>query len=295
MLRTRLPRSPALLALPESRGRMHGWPFGSRCRGLEYAAMNDWIGPTTPAILDGDTRERSAAVVANDPALFKAATNVFIKAGAAVVRAPGVVGVTMCRSMVKDTRVWGVVEPLGKLLALKEAEADELAAHYRAEVEALEAVGPDAVLIDGLSDIDEALIACAAARTVTRRPVGVGFVFGGGADHDETVLGTSCVDVSARMRDSGATFLACTCQLPIDEMVLVVRLMCTDGALPVVAYPDAGQPELDGDDIVYRETPAEFADKAGSLVAAGALGIGGCCGVGPEHIAEVAATLAKPA
>ncbi len=255
--------------------------------------MKDWLGLTSPAVLDGDTRDRCAAVVACNPALFKATTHLFVKAGAAVVRAPGAAGVVLCREIATHARVWGVVAPVGKLLALKEASTDELAAHYRAEVEALEVAEPDALLIDGMSDIEEALIACQAARTVTQRPLGVAFVFGCGADHDETVLGTSCADVSLRMRDSGVTFLVCSCQLPVDEMVLAVRLMCTDGALPVVACPDAGQPELEGDQIVYRETPTEFADKAASLVGAGAVGVGGCCGVGPEHIAALAAHLAE--
>ncbi len=78
--------------------------------------------------------------------------------------------------------------------------------------------------------------------------------------------------------------VGCDGGIAIDEMVLIVRLFREHTDLPILACPEAAQRELDGDKIVRKETPGEFAAKIGSLVTAGANVIGGAAGVGPDHI-----------
>ncbi len=53
----------------------------------------------------------------------------------------------------------------------------------------------------------------------------------------------------------------------------------------VMAYPNAGMPELDANyKTVYTQSPAEMASFISKLLEVGAYFIGGCCGTTPAHI-----------
>jgi len=54
----------------------------------------------------------------------------------------------------------------------------------------------------------------------------------------------------------------------------------------LVAYPNAGLPELDGNtgETIFPHSPEEMARHQPDLLSAGAFVVGGCCGTGPEHI-----------
>jgi 5-methyltetrahydrofolate--homocysteine methyltransferase len=55
--------------------------------------------------------------------------------------------------------------------------------------------------------------------------------------------------------------------------------------LLLLAEPNAGRPELDGDTAVYKLSPEAFAEAEAQIAAAGARILGGCCGTTPAHIA----------
>jgi 5-methyltetrahydrofolate--homocysteine methyltransferase len=57
---------------------------------------------------------------------------------------------------------------------------------------------------------------------------------------------------------------------------------------PLWFKPNAGLPELEGGETVYRETPEEMAEKLAGLIEAGAAIVGGCCGTTPTHIERFA-------
>ena len=60
----------------------------------------------------------------------------------------------------------------------------------------------------------------------------------------------------------------------------------------LVAYPNAGMPELNkAMETVYTQGPADMSADLGGLLDVGGRFIGGCCGTGPEHIAEFRKTL----
>lgn len=62
-------------------------------------------------------------------------------------------------------------------------------------------------------------------------------------------------------------------------------------ALPVLAMPNAGAPQRVSDRMLYMTSPEYFASYARRLVELGVKAVGGCCGTGPEHIAEAAKSL----
>ena len=54
--------------------------------------------------------------------------------------------------------------------------------------------------------------------------------------------------------------------------------------LPVWAKPNAGLPELEGTNVVYRDTPEEMAALLPQALDAGVSIFGGCCGATPAHV-----------
>ncbi len=64
-------------------------------------------------------------------------------------------------------------------------------------------------------------------------------------------------------------------------------------ALPVVIQPNAGVPKAVDYRMIYLCSPEYFTEYAKRYLALGARGIGGCCGITPEHIREMSRAI-KP-
>ncbi|MCS7237018.1 MAG: bifunctional homocysteine S-methyltransferase/methylenetetrahydrofolate reductase [Thermoguttaceae bacterium] len=73
--------------------------------------------------------------------------------------------------------------------------------------------------------------------------------------------------------------------------VLERLLRLTD--LPVVVQPNAGVPKQVDYRMIYFCSPEYFTEYAKRYLAVGARGVGGCCGIAPEHIREMAQAI-KP-
>ena len=58
--------------------------------------------------------------------------------------------------------------------------------------------------------------------------------------------------------------------------------------LPWIVQPNAGEPKKIDNRTMYMNSPEYFTTYALRYVGLGARGVGGCCGIGPEHIAEMA-------
>lgn len=215
-----------------------------------------------------------------------------LQAGVTVLRAVTPDAVTQCRQLAGGgAEVWAAVPPSGHLLVLREIEPADLAAEFGERLKPLVERQPDALVFRAFTDVEEAVIALQAAREVCTLPLWVTMTFGCGADQIETVLRHSCDEVARRLQAAGAGGIGCECGVTIDEAVLITRLMRAESPLPLLVCPDAGQRELEGDHVVYRETPELFASKISCLVSAGANLIGGCCGVSAAHLAAAVRAL----
>ena len=62
------------------------------------------------------------------------------------------------------------------------------------------------------------------------------------------------------------------------------KMMAEATNLPLFALPTPGMPQLVKGQVTYDSTPEYFAKAAYRLFEEGAKVVGGCCGVGPEHI-----------
>ncbi len=187
--------------------------------------------------------------------------------------------------------VAGDMGPTGQLLQpFGPLTAEEAADAYAEQAQGLVEAGVDFLLIETMSDLQEAQAAIEGARRVGDLPIVCTFSFD---THGRTMMGVKPEQV-ARQIGPLVEVVGANCGKDPAEypgFLEAMRAAAPDALL--WAKPNAGLPHLVGDDVVYDATPEEMARIALQLREAGAQVIGGCCGTGPAHIAAMAAALRK--
>ncbi len=192
--------------------------------------------------------------------------------------------------------VAGSVGPLGEHLestGLGQLKAETAAAVYRTQMEALVEGGVDLLVLETQTDLAEALLALETARTICDLPVIVTMTFD---DDARTALGQTAAEAARALMAGGATAVGANCGSGPRGILKAVREMAAavPGA-PLVAKPNAGWPHRANNRLFFASTAEYAAGFALGAVAAGARLVGGCCGMGPEHIAAMGAALERAA
>ena len=190
----------------------------------------------------------------------------------------------------RSALVFASLGPTGKMLAAGEVSPERVMLAFEEQAAALAEGGADALLIETMSDLEEASIALAAARR-TGLPVIVSFTFDTGRNKDRTMTGATPEQAARRMAEEGADAVGANCGIGIAEYVPVCRRLRAATNLPIWIKANAGLPEMDNGTPVYRTTAEQFASHLPSLVAAGAKFMGGCCGTDPDFIRAARACL----
>lgn len=188
-------------------------------------------------------------------------------------------------------RVFASFGTTGKMLVAGEIGREEALDAFREQTSILAAAGPDALLMETVSDIEEASVALAAARE-TGLPVWVSFAFDTGRNKDRTMTGVTPEQAARRMTDEGAAGVGANCGVGIAEYVPICRRFREATRLPLWIKPNAGLPAIEDGHAVYATTPEQFASHIPELVEAGAAVIGGCCGSNPDFIRAAARIMA---
>ncbi len=178
-------------------------------------------------------------------------------------------------------RVFASIGPTGKMLMMGEVSEEEVFNAFAEQTSALGAA--DALVIETMSDLEEACIAVRAAKTVGL-PVVASMVFDSGKQKDRTMMGSTPEEVAEALTEAGADVIGANCGLGMEGYIPIAQRLRMATPLPIWIKPNAGLPELVDGHIVYRTTPAEFARQAESLRKAGVAFVGGCCGTSPEFI-----------
>jgi 5-methyltetrahydrofolate--homocysteine methyltransferase len=183
------------------------------------------------------------------------------------------------------TKVFASIGPSGKRLAMGEVTRDDLRRAFGEQAEALAEGGADALVVETMTDLQEACQALNAAKS-TGLPVVVSMVFGIRQRADIVGAGMTPEQAACELEDCGADAIGANCDEPRALLPLCERLwMATD--LPIWMKPNAGLPDMVDGRAVYQRTPAEFTSAAMDLVRAGATFIGGCCGTTPAFISDL--------
>jgi 5-methyltetrahydrofolate--homocysteine methyltransferase len=178
----------------------------------------------------------------------------------------------------------GLLKPYGKI-SFEEAQAA-----FREQAEGLVAGGVDAILIETMSDLNEAKAAIEGVRLVDQEiPVLVTFSFD---THGRTMMGLTPEKAATTIWTLGVTAVGANCGRTLTETLTAIEQM--RAAVPeavLIAKPNAGLPHTSDGNIVYDVTPEVMAGFARQFVAQGVRIFGGCCGSTPEHIQAIARAL----
>ncbi len=184
--------------------------------------------------------------------------------------------------------VFASIGPAGKMLVSGEVSAEEMTAAFAAQARSLAAAGADALLIETMSDPEEARLAVEAAKA-TGLPVIASFAFDSGKKKDRTMMGSTPETVAAAMVEAGADGVGANCGVGVEFAVAICQRLHAACDLPVWIKPNAGLPVVEGAAIHYATTAEYFASHFAALREAGASFVGGCCGSTPEFIRALAA------
>lgn len=187
------------------------------------------------------------------------------------------------------------IGPTGKLLVMGEVTEQDLYDAFKDQAIALEKGGADAVCIETMSDIGEAVQAIKAARENTKLEVICTFTFEKTKRGDyRTMMGVTPVQAAQAAVDAGADIIGANCGNGMERMIEITREMREAFPnVPILIHANAGLPvNVNGTD-VFPETPEMMAGYVDELIEAGANIIGGCCGTTPAHISAIARAVAN--
>jgi len=195
------------------------------------------------------------------------------------------------RAAGNKARVFGSIGPSGKMVLTGEVDEKGLFDAFKEQADALAAGGADALVVETMTEMAEAVAAVKAACTTGLLVVAC-MTYDSGKDKTSTVMGVTPEQAVEGLTQAGAAIVGCNCGIGIDNYIKVARKLRAATDKPIWVKANAGLPEIEGSRIVYRMTPAEYADKVKDLIEAGANVVGGCCGTNPDFIRAICAALA---
>lgn len=194
-----------------------------------------------------------------------------------------------------DHFVLGSVGPTGKLLMMEEVTETELYNAFKDQSMALEAGGVDVIMIETMTDLEEARIAVRAARENTICPVFCTMTFDKilGGEY-RTMMGVSPSEMTDALVAEGASVIGANCGNGIADMIGIVKeIRQVNAAVPILVHANAGLPQYHDGQTVFPESPEDMASMVGDIARAGVNILGGCCGTTPEHISRVSEEVKK--
>jgi len=181
------------------------------------------------------------------------------------------------------------IGPTGKILLMGDVTDEELYNAFKEQAVALEKGGADAVCIETMSAIDEAVIAIKAAKENTNLEVICTFTFERTVNDDyRSMMGVSPTDMAKAVVEAGADIIGTNCGNGFERMIDIVKeIKAAVPEMPILVHANAGAPvNVNGVD-TFPDTPEDMKSRIKDMVEAGANIIGGCCGTTPAHISAM--------
>ena len=207
------------------------------------------------------------------------------------VHAINLAAARLAREMAGDqVLVLGDMGPTGQLMVpMGTLTYDDAVAVFAEQAAALAEGDVDAILIETMSDLNEAKAAVEGARQATDLPILATMSFD---THGRTMMGVRPADAAKELWAMGVAAVGANCGRSLEENLEAIRQMRE--ALPnatLMAKPNAGLPHMEGMQSVYELTPETMAEYARQYAALGVKIFGGCCGSRPDHIHAVSLAL----
>lgn len=162
---------------------------------------------------------------------------------------------------------------------------EDLVDVYKEQVRAILKEGVDLFVIETMMSLQECRAALLAVKETCDLPVMISLTYN---EDGRTLYGTSPEIAMVVLEHMGADIVGVNCSTGPLAMIPLVKAMLPYADIPIMVKPNAGMPELENGETVYKMMPEEFADACEQLVDAGASVVGGCCGTRPDHIKALA-------
>jgi homocysteine S-methyltransferase len=262
-----------------------------------------------------------AAALATHPDLVREVHEDYIKAGADVIitntfatarhvlepagmggqfRALNIRAVTLAKEAREDVAD-GPVFIAGSISTMSaradnsyEPRAEKARENYREQAEVLAESGVDVIVLEMMRDLEQTSYAMEAA-VATRLPVWVGFSCKT-TDESTVVLqdgNHTLAQAIEQVPPLGASLVSIMHTLAEDTPA-ALREVTSHWQGPVGAYPHSGEFIMPNWQFINMISPEDFTRKAQGWTGMGVQLVGGCCGIGPEHIRLLKERLAKP-
>ena len=193
----------------------------------------------------------------------------------------------------KPRYVIGSMGPTGYLPSsndpdLGQIPLDEIREAFELQVEGLILGGVDALLIETSQDILEVKLAIEACHNAIKKTgKKVPIIANTTLDqYGKMLLGTNIQAAYTTVSDMGIDVFGLNCSTGPIEMNPSVQWLDEQDEHSLLVVPNAGMPENDGGQAVYKMTPEKMGKALGDFLNdyKKVRIIGGCCGTNPEHI-----------
>ena len=193
----------------------------------------------------------------------------------------------------KPRYVIGSMGPTGYLPSsndpdLGQIPLDEIRKAFELQVEGLILGGVDALLIETSQDILEVkLVIEACHNAIKKTGKKVPIIANTTLDqYGKMLLGTNIQAAYTTVSDMGIDVFGLNCSTGPIEMNPSVQWLDEQNEHNILVVPNAGMPENDGGQAVYKMTPEKMSIALGDFLNdyKKVRIIGGCCGTNPEHI-----------
>jgi len=182
--------------------------------------------------------------------------------------------------------VLGSMGPSGQMILTGEITEEAMAEGFRIQAEGLAEGGADGLLIETMSDLQEAMLAIRAAKSAASLEVACTFTFNRTQTGEyRTMMGAGVEEYLQMVKEEGVDLVGANCGNGTAGMIEIVReIRAIDPEIPVLVHANAGLPVYRDGQTIFPESPGEMASQVRELVEAGANIVGGCCGTTPDHI-----------
>jgi homocysteine S-methyltransferase len=206
------------------------------------------------------------------------------------VREINLAGARLAREVAgEDLYVAGSVGPLGiRLEPLGATSLKEAREAFREQIAALAEGGADLLIVETMSDPNEAHQALLAARDVCSLPVVVQMTV---QDDGSTSIGALPEDFARKLDEWGADIIGLNCSVGPAAILEALEIMAAVTGKKLSAQPNAGMPRTVEGRNIYLSSPEYLASYARRFTQSGARLVGGCCGTTPEHIKAIKAAV----
>jgi methionine synthase / methylenetetrahydrofolate reductase (NADH) len=206
------------------------------------------------------------------------------------VREINLAAVRLAREVAGDELyVAGAVGPLGvRLEPLGPTSLEEARGLFREQIAVLVEAGVDLLIVETMSDPNEAHQALLAARDAGNLPVVVQMTI---QEDGSTPIGTLPEDFTRRLDEWGADLIGLNCSVGPAAILDTLERMSQVTSKKLAAQPNAGMPRTVEGRAIYLCSPEYMASYARRFIQAGVRLVGGCCGTTPDHIRAIKAAV----